>query len=48
MVPTGAARVGHWMTYMSPNTVRAAAAVVRSGYNSAVFTPNWYRVHTGA
>ncbi len=46
--PYGAARVGHWTTYMSPNTMRASAAVVRGGYHYAAFTPNWYRVHTGA
>jgi hypothetical protein len=40
--------VGHTTTYMSPNTMRAAAHVARSGYAYSVFTPNWYRTHTVA
>jgi hypothetical protein len=35
-------------TYMSPNSVRAAAAVARSGSTYSEFTPNWYQTHTAA
>ncbi|HEX4606801.1 MAG TPA: hypothetical protein VH092_01225 [Urbifossiella sp.] len=48
VAPYGAVRVGHWTNYVSPNTIRATAAVVRGGYNYAVFTPNWYRAHAAA
>lgn len=44
----GGVRVGHATTYVSPNSLRASAAVVRGGYGYSVFTPNWYRVHTAA
>lgn len=44
----GGGRVGHYTTYVSPNTLRASAAVVRGGYHYAAFTPNWYRVNAAA
>jgi hypothetical protein len=43
-----AAAVGHTTTYVSPNTLRASAAVVRSGSTYSVFTPHWYQVHAAA
>jgi hypothetical protein len=39
--------VGHRTTYVSPNTLRATAHVVRSPHY-AVFTPTWYRTHSVA
>jgi hypothetical protein len=33
---------------MSPNSIRASAAVARGGYAHAYFTPNWYAVHRTA
>jgi hypothetical protein len=33
---------------VSPNTVRATAAIARTHATYSVFTPNWYRVHTTA
>jgi hypothetical protein len=44
----GGAVVGHTTAYLSPNTLRASAAVVRSGAAYSVFTPRWYGVHTAA
>jgi hypothetical protein len=43
-----AGAIGHTTTYLSPNTLRASAAVVRGGFVAPYFTPNWYRVHTAA
>jgi hypothetical protein len=46
--PVGAVGFGHTTAYVSPNTLRASAAVVRSGAAYSVFTPRWYGVHTAA
>ncbi|MBX9622817.1 MAG: hypothetical protein K2X82_03295, partial [Gemmataceae bacterium] len=46
--PAGGVRVGHTTTYLSPNSVRASAAVARGGFVNPVFTPNWYSVHRTA
>jgi hypothetical protein len=40
--------VGQTTTYMSPNSLRAAAHVARNGSTYSVFTPNWYQTRTVA